>query len=381
MKKLLFITGLVSQAFLFGHAPEPEKPCQITPPYSPLSSKVDFTIDVEFLYWYANVTDLDYAIKREVIEIPDPIVDSHATVAAKKERFENKWGPGVRVGLGVIGSEDGWDLYANGFYFDVSTSESKDLNPIASALDVNDPGAQYYSSPWFFLAPNSGSFGNPFSFIPYSHFSAHWDLEHYQIDLELGRKFWISQKLLLRPFIGIRGFHSEQNLKLHASRPLGEFLEEQDEKLKAKQKNWGVGLLSGVNTTWQLTPRWSIYGDASVALTYGRLDIKEKDKILQRRTFQNPDTPEVSINTEVTLRDAYYKLMPHVDLGAGLRFEDTFSNNKYRILLSAGWESHFLFDYNELLRGTNPSSEATDLPSANGNLTLSGFVLRGRLDF
>lgn len=50
MKKLLLLTGLISQTLLFGHAPEPEKPCQITSPYSPLSSKVDFTLDVGFLY-------------------------------------------------------------------------------------------------------------------------------------------------------------------------------------------------------------------------------------------------------------------------------------------------------------------------------------------
>ena len=111
-----------------------------------------------------------------------------------------------------------------------------------------------------------------------------------------------------------------------------------------------------------------------------RLDLKEKDRLIQRFALpQQP--PAVTQNLAVTLRDDYYKLMPFVDLGGGVRFEHTFRDYAFRILLSAGWETHFIFDYNELLRGTNPSSEVTDLPSANGNLTLSGFVLRGRLDF
>ncbi|MCB1081944.1 MAG: hypothetical protein KDK63_02230 [Chlamydiia bacterium] len=380
MKKLLLLTGLISHTLLFGHAPKEDKPCQITPPYSPLSSKVDFILDLEFLYWYANVTDLDYAIKRETIRVPGQFNNAIETTAIKKERFDNEWGPGVRAGIGVIGAEDGWDLYAHGLYFDISTSDSKDLNPITDFLNIDDPGAQYYSSPWLFLAPNSGSFNNPFGVIAYSHISGSWHLEHYQVDLELGRKFWISQRVTLRPFIGVRGFHSESRLKIHASRPLGFFLEQQDERLKATQKNWGVGLLSGINTSWHITPRWSVYADTGVALTYGRLHIHESDRIHQIAEIP-PNPPTTTVSITVPLRDSYYKLMPFVDLGTGLRFENTFSDNKYRLLLSAGWETHFLFDYNELLRGTNQSSETTDLPSANGNLTLSGFVLRGRFDF
>jgi hypothetical protein len=381
MKKLLLITGLISQTFLFGHAPAPEKPCQITPPYNPLSSKIDFTVDVEFLYWYANITDLDYAIKREYITVSDPVIPNTTIVAAiKKERFDNEWGPGVRVGLGVIGAEDGWSLYAHGLYFDESTSESHNLSPITSFSNASDPGVQFYTSPWFFLAPNSGSFNNPFDQVQYTHISANWHIEYYQVDLELGRKFWISQKLILLPFIGLRGFHSDSDFKLHGSRELGEFLPEQSERLKAQQKNWGVGLLSGINTNWSITRQWSIYGNAGVALTYGRLEIIEKEHIFRQEVFP-PNPPVITQDTEVKLQDSYYKLIPFIDLGAGLCFADTFSHDRYRLSLSAGWETHFLIDYNEFLRGTNPSASVTDLPSANGNLTLAGFTLRGRLDF
>ena len=378
MKKLLFISGLISQALLFGHAPEPEKPCQITPPYSPLSSKVDFTLDLEFLYWYSNVSSLAYANKREAIPVSNPFNNDDFTIApVKKERFKTEWDPGVRAGLGIIGSEDGWDLYVTGLYFDTSTSSSNDATPDLTITNADNRGLIFYTSPWLFSSPDNGANVGAFS-----HMSASWSLSYYQIDAELGRKFWISSHLTLRPFVGLRGFDAEDTLKVRGYRPLGEFfINEINHKVKATQKNWGVGLLSGINTNWHVNRHWSVYGNASVALTYGRLSVKAKDRYEQFTSIAPGLPPLSSGSFNVTLRDEYYKLMPIVDLAAGIQFETPLSQNKYRIILSGGWETHFLIDHNEFLRGTSVSSQSTDLVSADGDLTLSGFTLRGRLDF
>lgn len=377
MKKLLIISGILTQTFLFGHAPEPEKPCQITPPYSPLSSKVDFTLDLEFLYWYANVSDLAYAVKREAIAVNDPFNPNEYIFAPiKKERFDIEWNPGVRAGLGIIGSEDGWDFYVNGLYYKTSTSESNDATPDLTATLADDIGVIIYTSPWLFSAANAGAASSTFS-----HMSASWSLRYYQIDAELGRKFWISSHLTLRPFIGLRGFDTEDTLKVHGSRPIGDtFLPKVDQRLKAKQKTWGVGLLTGLNTNWHLTRNWSIFGNSSVALTYGRLGIKAKERLEQ--VFPNIIPPnDITVAYESFLKDGYYKLMPILDLAAGVQFETLVNQQKARFILSGGWETHFLFDHNEFLRGTSTDERTTDLPTADGNLTLSGFTLRGRLDF
>lgn len=139
--------------------------------------------------------------------------------------------------------------------------------------------------------------------------------------------------------------------------------------------------MSGIKTNWHINHQWSVYGDAAVALTYGRLSIKAKDAFQQYVSVAPGIPPLLAGKYEVTLRDGYYKLMPIVDLAGGLQFESLLSQNRYRLVLSGGWETHFFIDHNEFLRGTSISAVQTDLPSADGNLTLSGFALRGRLDF
>ncbi len=55
-----------------------QSPCEI----APLSgNSVDIVADVEFLWWYSNVTNLSYGIKREVIPIESEVAPGSRILA------------------------------------------------------------------------------------------------------------------------------------------------------------------------------------------------------------------------------------------------------------------------------------------------------------
>lgn len=338
-------------------------------------------IDAEFLWWYSEISNLSYAIRHKVVPIetdsPIPAIFTSVVPPNKKEHFDWNWNPGVRLGLGVITSLDGWDVYTNWTYFYTKDHQSKDVAPIRTALSSLPVGQELYTSPWF-IEPNS---------TLYNHISARYSLSFNQVDLELGRNFWISDELSVRPMAGLRGYWASLNFKVHASReafspPQQQGVDSSDESSRYKQDSWGVGLLSGLSSSWHFTRHFSLYGELELALAYGRTSIDRHASILEVSSFTNTAQKNYSAST----RDRRYLLQPFIDIGLGIRFENNFDS--LRAILDLGWEFHSLLKFNQLFRGTfaeitenNPGRFASDLPSTNGNLSLSGFVARGRLEF
>lgn len=328
-------------------------------------------IDAEFLWWRGELSNLSYAIKRQTVLIGSELVPTQtAVVPVEKEEFDWEYSPGVRLGLGVITSLDGWDLYANWTYYHTSEHRVKDTATIDFTA-FNTPGAEMYTSPWL-IQPNSNL---------YSHMSGGWDLDINMIDLELGRNFWISDELSIRPMSGIRGFWAGLDFKVHGSRPLATGVGASSERSKFDQDSWGVGLLTGFSSSWHFARIFSVYGDLELALTYGKQNIRRNasiDSILA--------TGDPQFQYRAVTRDHRRSLQPFIDLGMGIRFENTFSS--VRAMLDLGWEFHSLLKFNQLFRGTrgrfNDNDNAitvSDYPSTNGNLSLSGFVLKGRIEF
>ena len=337
-------------------------------------------LDAEFLWWFGEVSNLSYAIRREGTAVDnDPIFGTRNIIApTKKEHFEWEWNPGVRLGLGVITDLDGWDLYSNWTYYYTKDSQSKNVAAPTTILSFGDVnvGQELYTSPWL-IEPNANLFNS---------ISGRFSLSFNQIDLELGRNFWISDEISVRPMAGLRGYWADLRFKVQGSRPsfVDGFLSNSsvNESADYKQDSWAVGLLSGLSSAWHITRHFSLYGELELALAYGKTSIQRNASIFEYTPTGNRAETDYSVVT----RDRRYLVQPFIDLGLGIRFENNFES--IRAMLDLGWEFHSLLKFNQLFRGTfaeitenNPGRFASDLPSANGNLSLSGFVARGRLEF
>ncbi len=347
--------------------------CQITPPHGPLSkNNIDVVIDIEFLWWYATVGNLPYAYVEEVVLEGSSLNPTRIVrVPDRMKEFGSEWDPGIRLGLGIITNHDGWDVYANWTYFRNSDDESVSVPPFSNTFAnsiTNPPGQHVLASPWFIDA-TQGLF---------SSINGKWDLLFHQIDLILGRKFWISPNLVLHPYVGLRGNRSRLSLNITGN--LDGSLTENNffaiERANWKQQFWGVGLLGGMDTVWHLTKHWSIFGESDIALIYGRYEIRD------RYSFFFGSFTQTNLDISHTYNnDNIYSFQPIIDLGIGIRWETTFLDECYRINIDAGWENHIWIDFNKLTRPLTDKFQNQSFMSSEGNLSISGLVIRGRFEF
>ncbi|NGX50744.1 MAG: hypothetical protein K1060chlam2_00594 [Chlamydiae bacterium] len=360
---------------------QPQKMGQITPPHGPLPNhNIDVVINAEFLWWYATVGNLPYAYVKEVVVRSTLPMNEVIFVPDRTKEFDVEWDPGVRVGLGIITNHDGWDLYTDWTYFYNSDSKSISVPPFrqfSNNILVNPPGQLLLNSPWF-----GGTTASNFNEI-----DGKWSLLFHQIDLVLGRKFWISPNLVLRPYGGLRGHLSRLHLHIKGTydgreNPEGGRIFLQKEKSNWKQKFWAAGLLAGMKTTWHMTKHWSVFGDGDVALIYGCFNLRNRfgSLIIRRDNMGGIET--LQNFTHTYNNDNFYSIQPVIDLAIGFRWETTFSNCSYRLNFDAGWENHSWIDFNRLTRfkKTEVIFAQDFLPPA-GNLSMSGVVVRGRFEF
>ena len=76
-----------------------------------------------------------------------------------------------------------------------------------------------------------------------------------------------------------------------------------------------------------------------------------------------------------------YALQPVIDLAIGFRWETTFYDESFRISFDAGWENHSWIDFNKLTRPLTDDIADQSFISSEGNLSMSGVVVRGRFEF
>lgn len=347
------------------HYQPPEAPS--SPPL-PLVKSCGYqvTTDLEFLYWFANVSNLDYALKRNVLSSGVTVV----VTPVKKMEFERSFDPGFRLGLGLKLPHDQWEVQAQWVYYYTSKEAAG-----RGSDNVLTGGAVAFSSPWIY---------NP-SYDRFSTVKAKTALFFNQIDLTLKKSFSLSSHLTQQFGWGIRGYWSRLFLGTQLFRPFfpeGVFPQRQDLMdvyARHTQKAWGVGLLGQGKTTWWLSSQWGLFGEGGMALTYGRGFLKNFNSQFQINSGF-PLVGDVEVNLRYTTYENTYRLQSFLDIGTGVCYQKMFGDC-IRLNCELLWEFHFLYDFNQLQRGASQRQVTADLISSNGSLTLSGLVFRGGIDF
>ena len=131
------------------------------------------TIDmsIEALYWYTS-ENVDWAFT---------LHSQGLSTQTNYKAFNFRWAPGFRIGLGYNMEHDEWDTQASYSWFQSSASGSSE-GPI---------------TPGFFSARLSLA-------EPFSVGKASINLHYNMFDWDLGRSFFVSSHLLLRPSIGMK---------------------------------------------------------------------------------------------------------------------------------------------------------------------------------
>jgi Legionella pneumophila major outer membrane protein precursor len=321
----------------------------INPPGRPqVRDGVDLFLFGDLLCWNAHENGLAFAI----VNRSSPTNLSHSTVRS----VHSDWNVGFRAGIGYNLPHDGWDV--NFTWLRFYTHGNKHI-PSHNNVFIFPTRA----APGDLLAGDS----------PSSKAKTHWGLRLNQLDLDLGREFFVSKWLTLRPHFGLRTDWIRQtwNSKFRnfSNTPLPNKLQ-----LKYKDEWWGLGLEGGLDTQWGLGSGFSLFGNICGAILYGFHDIDFKDKDIPRQRNTNH-------KGEFADLDNVYRIShPILDLMMGLRYDYMFYNDRFHLGFQLGWEHHIYFSQNQFPVFVDDAAVGTFV-SNQGDLTFQGWAFAARFDF
>ncbi len=337
---------------------------QITPVANPKpDGSFNPFITADYIYWKAYEEGLAYAYDG-VPNAPTAVNPASAT-SGEVLRPKFKWESGFKIGLGNKFSHDGWDLYAQ-YTWLRSKAESNEEEEDCCVVETVTTKSDYWLSTA--ACPEAVLMGAE---------GANWRLNSFNVlDLELGRDFYISKFLTLRPFGGLKFSWQHQKYKVKYDDIL--FIGDQSDvpsststiplgsnvKLDFKQREFGVGLRAGMDTQWYFCKWLGGYGDFAVTTLWNRFH--------ERREVEINTSAATEFNSENT-KDKIFDVTAVLEVGLGLFFEWAFCDDAYMFSLAAGWEDQIWFNQNNFFFLMNNN--------APGNLSFQGFTLRAEFAF
>lgn len=309
-----------------------------------LSSGPVFSAD--FLTWYAS---------QEVASIYADVVTRFGVIPGSWEApgFNFKWDYGFRIGTGFNLTHDQWDTSVSWTWFRTMEKRTLPFNPNKTI------GAEFFAAFLSFALE-----GDDLLDLAQS-MSVRWGLLFNVFDLELGRAYWISRHLSMRPFLGLKGglIHqsidaSYDNLSIHSVAT--------SNKGKEQLKNnfWGIGPLGGVHTKWRVRDFgchfFDLFGDFAASGLWGNWACSD----FYRSTV--PATSSVNMKNS-----SLGALMLRGFMGIG--WDADFRSKRSHFAAKLGYEMQIWF--NQLRIAT------FQLQRLHNDLTLQGVTCNFRLDY
>lgn len=306
----------------------------------------DVFITGDFLYWQAHQNGMAYAVKSKGSDL------YHSST----KEMDFRWDPGFRVGLGWNTPHDGWDIYANWTSFYTKANGKKGTK-----------GSTIYPT---FIDPN---FIASYQDYTPSVAKAHWRLNLNMIDLEMGREFFVSKWLTLRPFVGLRTAWIHQRLDVEYKNMQTSNATNVNYETELKNKYWGIGVRPGLNTQWGLGCGFSIYGNSAISLLYGFFDLDQEQ-------YAKPTSG--ALTKYIKNAHSYHVDRAIAEVQLGIRWEHMFANDHAHFSIQAGWENFVFFGQNQFDKFVNSDNYGRGVFVSNqGDLTTQGYTLSIRLDF
>lgn len=309
----------------------------------------DLFFTADWLIWQAHENGLGYAIKAQSGQPLDSAL-YHSSV----KNYDFHWNSGFRVGLGWNTPHDGWDLLANWTWFQ---------NKAEGNIGV---GSSHLLLPTGAYEPANSALDG------FRSVNAHWRLHLNLIDLELGREFFVSKWMTLRPFAALRSGWIFQNQEI-TFRKATPATEQVGMYLKGSCNYWGIGPRMGLNTQWGLGHGVSFFGNAGASLLYGFFDIDTR----QEQLFSDS-----TYNDAVTDTDGMRVGRAITEFALGFRYDTMLADDRCHFSLQAGWEQLMFFGQNQFKQfiGTTEANTGSYV-SNQGDLTIQGWTIAARVDF
>lgn len=312
----------------------------------------DLFITADFLYWMVREDHLGY-----VYSTGQQADGAPAKGHVFHPNFKMK--PGFKVGLGMNFDHDGWDIFAEYTWIRARNITGSAV-PTATTVIFDD----------FWLA------GVGADVITSA--SVEWDLHSFNvIDLELGRNFYVSRYLMLRPHFGLKGTWQKQNYNVTINETSGGVIVPTvpaglyTSNMSQRQKFWGIGIRAGLDTAWHFSRSFSLVGEVALSGLYGQFEDNRFGTSFNTTTgtfFVSPTTLG-TINTD----NNFHTIKPVIEWMLGLRWEMYTCDNEYHFAFEAGWEEQYWADQNQFFSFRSEGE--------GGDLNFQGLTVKVRFDF
>lgn len=322
----------------------------ITPPVAPaVNNGADLYITADFIYWKEYQNGLEFAESGLAGgTLASGTTLPRGTVSAPR----GAWEPGFKVGLGLEFEHDGWDLFAQYTWLAPQTGNGNKTN-------ATDPVGTSTLFP--LLGAYKGHSATSSTPAPLNDASATWKMHYNVLDLELGRNFFVSRYMTLRPHFGLKAAWMTQ--RFNVSQDFNGLMSTlfRSEQINHKQKNWGLGIRAGLDPVWHFARSWGLYGEFAFSALYSYFKGKGTDTLWTG--YGETGTASVYENAARN----FHGVTPVLELGLGLEYMGWFYDEAYMLEVKAGWEEQVWFQTNQLVNG---------LTSGSGNLTTQGFTFK-----
>lgn len=287
---------------------------------------------LDVLYWRTKVGGTDYAYSDQ-----DPTASLPIKGRTKHMGFGWDWG--VRAGLGYNFDHDSWDVRAQYTWFDTSGSDSTRAGLNSSIVPLRGSSSIAGQQE----LPNGGFVDNEFIYCTSA--KSQLSLDYQAVDLELGRDYYVSSKIALRPFWGLKSAWVDlQQITRYTG---GDASGDSDSILglgydtvhiREDSDFWGLGPRVGIDTRWYVGEGFSIFGNIAGALLYGHFDVDHKEKFTRYQ------------DTRINLNANRHAFSPTVQYEMGLRWDSYFHNNRHHVSLGLGFEGQYFWRMNQMLK-------------------------------
>lgn len=328
----------------------------INAPVVPRTCNGDFEITAAGFYWKPHQEGLEYAI---LTKTSNSLPDSRGQLVKAEYQHPNfDWDFGFKLGLGYNSSCDGWDVSILWTRFETTSS---------SHVEAEDDDNQTLLTLWSFdIEP--GMSAPPLSA---REIRTNWSLNLNLIDLELGRFYWNSPKVVLHPHVGIRIGYIDQDYDLFQALTL-------NNQVFLRNDFHSAGLLAGLDGRWHIGCGFALYGDFAFSANAGKFNV--------RHTEQNRETSSPFSKTRVMETNDHIRAMRlFSDLEFGIQYSTLFSDCQYALTLQLGWEQHHFANLNQFWRVVRQRSgiEARNniFNERRGDLGAIGWTLKAVFDF
>lgn len=309
------------------------------------------------IYQHARVNGTEFAYTDD-----DPSGSLPINGRTKDVDFDWDWG--IKAAIGYNFEHDLWDIKMTYTWLDTSGSKSSSAGFNSSLIALKGSST---------ILQGCGNFGSSAEFVFSTSAKSQFDLVFHDLVLDLGRDYFISGWLALRPHVGLQSdwIYQEQVVRYTGGTesggpgvPIGH----NTVQITDDSDYWGLGPMAGVDSNWYLGAGFSLFGNASGALLYGRSDV-----IHHEQFSLCPHDNKIRI-----VADRHH-FVPTTNLQLGLSYERYFDDHGQHIGLRLGYEAQYFWRANQMLNIEDSSTLKYDRLSED--VARHGIMLDARWTF